>query len=103
MKDRHENVLKKVIETYGINAQLDMVVEECSELIKAICKYKRYKSNGMDIANILDEVADVQIMLNQIPLMFDKKCLNNLCAQDYIDLAIESKLDRLENRLEGED
>lgn len=35
------NILKDAITTYGEDKQIDMMIEECSELIQALCKYKR--------------------------------------------------------------
>ena len=51
------------VERYGERNQLDMVTEECAELIQAVCKRKR----GIDNRdNIVDEIADVEIMLEQL-------------------------------------
>ena len=47
--------LLKAIKTFGIDAQLDMVVEEMSELTKEICKKKRGKDNRVEI---IEEIAD---------------------------------------------
>ena len=51
------------IERYGENAQLDMVTEEASELIQAVCKRKRGRDNR---DNIIDEIADNDIMREQL-------------------------------------
>ena len=51
------------VEQYGERNQLDMVEEECAELIQAVCKRKR----GIDNKdNLVDEIADVEIMLEQL-------------------------------------
>lgn len=47
--------------------QLDIIVEELSELITAIQHYKRDKSTRFDILN---ERSDVKIMLRQLDIMF---------------------------------
>ena len=60
-------ILKKAINTYGINSQLDMAVEEMSELTKEICKKKRGKDNHSEI---MEEMADVYIMLEQLKMIF---------------------------------
>ena len=70
-----DNILKTAIKQFGADKQMDMVIEECSELTKAILKYRR--SNTIENAEeILKETADVFIMLRQIgfifaPLKFD--------------------------------
>ena len=57
-------VLKRALETWGKEAQMLMVVEEMSELMKEILKnINRKKSN---IAEIIEETADVEIMLEQL-------------------------------------
>lgn len=60
-------VLSQAISTYGENAQLDMVIEEMSELTKEICKHKRGADNRDEI---IDEMADVYITLEQIKMIF---------------------------------
>ena len=76
--------------------QRRMAIEECSELIKALCKYDRYfVDEDVDKKilrlNIIEEMADVEIMIDQLKLMFDH---NN----DF-EKAKESKLKRLARRL----
>ena len=66
-------VLAMAVATYGQVAQEDMMIEEMSELTKAICKLKRATSaeaaKAADDA-IIEEMADVQIMLDQMRLIF---------------------------------
>lgn len=60
-----------IINHYGIGKQLDQLVEECSELIQAICKYKRFDILQSDIlctAGIVAEMADVLNLIEQIQL-----------------------------------
>lgn len=63
---------KKVAEHYGYEAQSNQLIEECAELIQAVNKYrratKRIHSEEVDIAldNLVEEIADVEIMLEQI-------------------------------------
>lgn len=59
--------LKRVIDTFGDEAQLIVAVEELSELQKAITKHLRGKG---DPVNIAEEIADVEIMLEQLKLIF---------------------------------
>jgi NTP pyrophosphatase (non-canonical NTP hydrolase) len=57
----------KAIDKFGVDHQMRKVVEELFELGVAIMHYQR--SSG--IHNIIEEVADVQIMLEQMQLIFD--------------------------------
>ncbi|MBE6444229.1 MAG: hypothetical protein E7020_06175 [Alphaproteobacteria bacterium] len=57
-------VLKRALKTWGEQAQMMMVVEEMSELMKEILKnICRHKDN---IDQIIEETADVEIMLAQL-------------------------------------
>lgn len=114
-------VLKRAIEKYGVLAQMDMATEECAELIQAINKLKRKTPNSildkrlpkgtkslLTIAphentslsysqayfGLCSEVADVKIMVAQLELILSKEA---------IDLSVERKIDRLEERMDGEE
>ena len=67
-----QKLLEQMIQKYGESKQLDMVIEECSELIKAISKYKREPEDPSRIKSIAEEEADVRIMLEQIDIMMLK-------------------------------
>lgn len=60
----------KAIELWGPDFQLDMTVEECAELIYALCKFKRRRIGE---SFVIEEMADVAIMLSQLRLIFDPK------------------------------
>lgn len=84
-------ILYEAIYIYGIDKQLDMCIEEMSELTKEICKYKRGKCNYDEI---IEEIADVYIMLEQLKIIFniDEKEIKNIA---------EIKVKRLNERLEN--
>lgn len=88
-------VLNKAIAKYGEN-QLDIAQEELSELIQAISKVKRYPNSKNAQLNLIEEIADVSIMIEQLQMYFD---ISNQTVLDEIDC----KLDRLENRMFEED
>ena len=81
--------LEKAIDTYGKDMQLNVAVEELSELIKEICKNKRGRDNR---DNIIEEMADCYIMLEQLAIIYGIR-LNEIVAMMY------SKMQRLENNL----
>lgn len=66
-----------------------MIIEEASELIKAICKFKR--NGGYVGEELFSEVADVEIMLEQFRYMF--KC------DKQINRIKENKLKYLEEEI----
>lgn len=82
-----ENLCRKAMEIYGFPAQAAMVVEECSELTNAICKFRRGRVNEDDI---ITEIADVIIMCEQMAAYF---------GETKVALEKEKKLKRLEERL----
>ena len=89
------DILRKAIETYGKDAQMDMMIEEMSELTKALLKYRRA---GADESakkkaeeNILEEIADVHIVLEQMEMIFDK-------GNDVFNI-VAQKIERLDKRI----
>ena len=68
--DRQSPEIAKGIENGGAEAQTDMMIEEMSELTKALLKHRR-KESEETLDNILEEIADVQIMLDQMKLIHD--------------------------------
>ena len=57
-------VLKRALKTWGEQPQMLMVVEEMSELMKEILKNISRKKDNIDA--IIEETADVEIMLEQL-------------------------------------
>jgi len=68
----------------------NMLVEECSELIKAIMKLRR-KRNGESLIEFLEELIDVEIMINQMKIFYDKDLLQTIKTK---------KLEKLQKLLE---
>lgn len=68
------NLSGDMIEKYGEHSQLDVVVEELSELIKETIKYKRTSSHGEphNIEKMLDELADVIVMEGTVMYILEK-------------------------------
>ena len=86
------NVYQKAVEKWGREAQLNMLVEECGELIVAVEKFRR----GKGATNLIEECADVQIMLKQVPFMFPD-CSGYLKSQSYC------KIKRLRRKIRGKE
>ncbi len=84
-KEDREKLYRKAIGNYGEAAQQIVAMEECSELIQAISKKLRGRET-----NVEEEIADVEIMVEQMRLMSDSS---------LVDKIKEEKLQRLEQRL----
>lgn len=82
-------VLQRALDTYGSRAQVVMVFEEVSELQKELCKYLRGLGSFEHIA---EEIADVEIMLEQMKMLF-------FCANDVREVR-KRKVERLKERLD---
>ena len=64
-------ILIAAIRTFGEKAQEGVAIEECAELIQAISHKHRGREN-----NIAEEIADVEIMLEQLKIIND--CRNEV-------------------------
>lgn len=80
-------ILCNAIEAFGVESQLDMAVEECSELINAICKLRRGRNTNEDV---ITEIADVAIMMEQLSIIF---------GRNKVEAEKMKKLLRLEERI----
>lgn len=73
---QHEtDVFKDAIEEFGEAAQVTMVFEEMAELQKELCKWLRGNTDAAERYRIAEEIADVEIMLAQMKLLFDNRGL----------------------------
>jgi len=59
--------MQTALDRWGLNAQVGVAVEECAELIVVLKKYVN-RSKKPDVDEILDEIADVEMMLAQMRL-----------------------------------
>ena len=88
MTEEQVKILHDAIQTYGKNSQVDKAIEEMSELTKALLKERQ---NNGSVDDIIEEIADVHIMLWQLLLIFEA----DWAVDDFIDY----KIKRLEKRL----
>lgn len=91
---RRKAVYDKAIGRWGSWPQVWMVIEEMSELTKAICKVRRkmetdYTAAVMDVA---EEAADVTIMLEQLQIIFN--------IREEVEEIRDQKIMRLKERLD---
>lgn len=95
MNEKQMEVLEKSVEKYGKKAQVLQAIEEMSELTKELVKNI---NRGQDnIKDIILEIADVQITLYELIIIYKKE------DNDFGDKllgAIEYKIQRLKKRME---
>ena len=82
---------KRVLDVFGINNQLMVTVEECSELIKECSKMYRQRGN---IEHLSEEIADVLIMCEQL--------IKHYGIKPQVEMMMQKKLERLNQRLNGD-
>ncbi len=85
MKQLYQATLDK----WGEDAQYDQMVEECAELITALKHFRRGK---VDQQAVIDELADVTLMLGQLTWMF---------GTEAVEESVQKKLEKLNKLLES--
>ena len=60
-----------IAEHYGKEPQMGVAQEECAELIQAISKIRRKGTNTETMRHLAEEIADVQIMCEQLIFLYD--------------------------------
>jgi len=94
-KPNRKKLYKKAWDKWGMEAQLGMLMEECAELIIATNKYSRFnKSSAQPARDLVEEIADVEIMIEQLKMQLDWENL-----EQRIETARHDKLLRLNNTL----
>jgi len=63
-------IYEAAVQRFGEQAQILIAVEEMAELTKALLKYIRYGGAREVLDSIAEERADVEIMLNQLHVIF---------------------------------
>ena len=66
-----ENLYRRAIKLWGEEAQINMVADECAQLIKAIMKMKRTGDVKKQLHNFIEEVVDVEIMIEQMKILLE--------------------------------
>jgi NTP pyrophosphatase (non-canonical NTP hydrolase) len=61
-----------VINHWGIDHQVNKTIEEAAELIQALCHFRDSK---IALPDLIDEIADIQIMSEQMALLFGEEAV----------------------------
>ncbi|MBC8589348.1 hypothetical protein H8707_14105 [Tissierellaceae bacterium BX21] len=85
---KEKEIYKRALDKWGTELQIVMVFEEVAELQKELSKCLRGKDNRLEIA---EEIADVEIMLAQMKILFG--------IHEAVERHKEYKIKRLEERL----
>jgi len=86
----HTETYNRAIKEFGLDPQIDMCIEEMSELTKALIKHRR-DPKELNRCKIAEEIADVQHTLDQMKLIFS--------SNDEQDIWMNLKIVKLERKL----
>lgn len=87
MEEKERTLYVLAVEKFGPESQINMALEECAELIDALCKFRRERVGTLDV---ITEIADVQIMCEQLAYMF---------GEQTVEDERKRKIERLQKRL----
>ena len=88
-KEQQNTIFNQAIDFFGFESQKIMAIEEMSELTKELTKELRNRGN---VENIADELADVEIMLAQLKIIYN--------IHDLVEQHKDFKLNRLAASIE---
>ena len=95
-KEKREELYQKAIEKWGAVSQIEMLNEESIELALAVRKFLRNNKNSeyefTNATNLIEEIADVEIMIEQLCYIFTN-------FREQIQEVKDFKLQRLEKRI----
>ena len=99
-----KNKLKAIADYYKLDTQSRQLNEELAELIQANSKYSRYsENNSMNweyLQNMCEEIADVQIMIEQMLYLLD---IDNKAIEKIKMKKIDRQLERIKLEQEKEE
>ena len=86
-----QEVIDGMLAKYGEDIQIDVAIEEMSELIKELIKYKRSKvhfreKQAASRDHVIEEIGDVMLMLEYLKTIF------NINPQDIEDIMINKAM-----------
>lgn len=84
-----QQLCEEAVMLWGVDAQIDMAIEECGELIVALNHYRRGR---VGYREVLQEVADVKILVEQMASLFGREPLKDIYSNKVTKLATRLEL-----------
>ena len=94
MTQAEKDLYERNIQYHGIEQETTIAMEECSELIQAIRKCKRDGCIDKYREKLIEEIADVLIIINELQLIYD-------ISNDDIENIKKYKIDRMDYRIKN--
>ena len=91
--EEYASILEENIKEHGVVLETVIAMEECAELIQAISKVKRYGFVGEYRDNLIEEIADVDIVITELLMAFN-------VSEDEFFSVLDRKIQRIKSRLE---
>jgi len=86
--EEYQDVLDEALSVFDQSNQVDVAMEELGECLAELARVQRGTANKNDVVR---ELADAQVMLDQMTLIF---------GPEEVDKAVEAKVARLQDRLD---
>lgn len=101
MTEETKQKIHSIADEYGLRKQSRQCIEECSELIKALCKWDREWGDSLlsdsheckERNDVITEIADCKIMLEEIEYL--------MSAEYDVMMEVERKINRQLERIEN--
>lgn len=96
MTPQEKDLYERNIEYHGIEQETTIAMEECSELIQAISKCKRYGCINKYRENLIEEMTDVLIMIDELKIIYQ---ISDVDISDIRQYKMNRQSYRIKNNL----
>ena len=96
MTQAEKDLYERNIKYHGIEQETTIAMEECSELIQAISKCKRYGCINKYRENLIEEMADVLIMIDELKMIYQ---ISDIDISDIRQYKMDRQSYRIKNNL----
>lgn len=96
MTQQEKDLYERNIKYHGIEQETTIAMEECSELIQAISKCKRYGCINKYRENLIEEITDVLIMIDELKMIYQ---ISDVDISDIRQYKMNRQSYRIKNNL----
>ena len=96
MTQQEKDLYERNIKYHGIEQETTIAMEECSELIQAISKCKRYGCINKYRENLIEEMTDVLIMIDELKMIYQ---ISDIDISDIRQYKMDRQSYRIKNNL----
>ena len=96
MTQQEKDLYERNIKYHGIEQETTIAMEECSELIQAISKCKRYGCINKYRENLIEEMTDVLIMTDELKMIYQ---ISDVDISDIRQYKMNRQSYRIKNNL----